>query len=212
MPVSLLDFLFPRCSLLGGEGDWVSPSELQSLIPHSIVLDQKYLRTIGMPSIDRLIAMERYHHAPLLRRAIHLWKYRGVRALDKPLAGLLCKGMRKVTISPEAVLCPIPLFWVRHFDRGFNQSSVLAEALAQEKALTVRPLLRRRISTGHQAHRTGAERRSAMSSAFCIREVPPRHVVLIDDVCTTGSTLESAACELRRNGVQCIEAVVLALD
>jgi ComF family protein len=210
---TLLDLLFPRYSLEGEEGEWVTEKEWKRFSPCPFALYSNSLRNRGMPHVERLCSAMMYNEDPLLRRAIHQWKYNGVRAMD-PIFIKLIQSSGSILPQEDRVFCPVPLHWTRRFARGFNQAELLAKALAQSQNGIVSHLLTRTRPTGHQAHRNGVARRQAMDQAFTMRfgsRVPER-VTLVDDVCTTGATLEAAAEVLMEAGVKHVEAAVIALD
>lgn len=202
----LLDLLFPRSSLLGTEGEWLTDEErwsLRRLSPTSLTFDDTPL--------DRVTACGMYHQTFLLRRVIARWKYKRIRGIEEAFRLLLRRTFRIWTFPTTAVLCPVPLHWTRRFSRGFNQAHVLAQIISGQTGLPVQPLLRRTRATGHQAHRSGVERRSALHGVFASTREPPRYVILVDDVCTTGSTLQECSRVLKQAGAKHVEAIVLAL-
>ncbi len=114
--------------------------------------------------------------------------------------------------SPDTVL-PVPLHGRRLRERGFNQSDVLARRVAAElgAALETRALRRIRATASQQALGRKA-RRSNVKGAFAWRgeDLAGRHVLLVDDVATTGATLSALAGVLRRAGAERVEGLVLA--
>lgn len=208
---NLIDLVFPLRSLSGQEGEWVTPEEWKKFSAHPVVLDHAEMKRRGMPHVFKLIAAVRYRDEPLLRRAIHQWKYKSLRAMDPVFQKLITSLSDHLH---ESVIVPVPLHWTRKFSRGFNQADVLACALAKASGMPCKNLLRRTHSTGHQAHRTGAERRQVMKDVFVVKssEQMPAKIILVDDVCTTGATLNAAAHALKSAGVNEVEVMVVALD
>lgn len=207
----LLDLLFPKTSLGGESGVWMTPAEWRELdawperMPGSL-LHCRFL--------DSVAAADRYGRSLTLRTALRRLKYRRVRAYIGPLSLLLERAFALLPRTGATVLCPVPLHWTRAFLRGFNQSQLLAEALSAKTGASQLPLLMRVRATGFQSHRAPAKRRQAMQAAFVAetRDVSvPRHVVLIDDICTTGATLDACARALKQGGVQRVDAAVVAL-
>jgi len=204
----LLDLLFPRRSLTGSEGVWVTEAELRQLVSTPVIEERETLQHRGLRSLDRLVAASTYRRCPLLKKAIHTFKYRRIPVLASALAGLLPDNL-----PGDVVLCPVPLHWTRRFSRGFNQSALLATELSQRRGLPVRDLLKRVRATGSQAKRHRAERLTALGSAFrCVVSDPPESVVLVDDLSTTGATLDECAKVLKAAGVRRVEAWVIAHD
>jgi len=113
---------------------------------------------------------------------------------------------------PDA-LVPIPLHTARLRERGYDQALELARVLARRHDLPLRTdLLRRVRATSPQSRLDANARRRNLRHAFAVHRLPeaPAHVVLVDDVMTTGATLHAAAHALRRAGVQRVDAWVCA--
>ncbi len=111
----------------------------------------------------------------------------------------------------SAVLCPVPLHWSRKFQRGFNQAELLAKKVATSRGVTMKNLLKRVRPTGLQAWRKRAERFEAMQDTFRpAQSSVPEHVILIDDLSTTGATLDACAKALKEAGAKRVEGWVVA--
>jgi ComF family protein len=117
------------------------------------------------------------------------------------------------SLKVDAVM-PVPLHWWRRLMRGYNQSASLAYGLASKLGLTYRHWwLRRRRNTPSQKELTAAQRRENVKDAFRAWEGPQlrgAHVLLVDDVMTTGATVHEAARTLKRGGVKRVTVAVLA--
>jgi predicted amidophosphoribosyltransferase len=100
----------------------------------------------------------------------------------------------------EIAITWVPLGRRRRRSRGFDQSEVLARAVAGLTGWPVVWLAEREIETGPQAKRSGPERRGAVAGAFRARRRPPERVVLVDDVLTTGATAADCARSLVEAG------------
>lgn len=206
---ALLDLFFPRRSITGGEGEWVTAEEIASMRTCPIILPQSELRMLGIQWLDRVTAASAFDR-PILRRAIHTFKYRRIPGVAVALGEVLADTSRCITLeSGLPVLCPVPLHWTRKFARGFNQSELLARHVARHRIWECRSLLRRTRATGAQAQRNREQRLQAMTKAFAIRMPIPHRVLLIDDVFTTGTTLDACAGALKAGGAQIVEALVL---
>lgn len=112
------------------------------------------------------------------------------------------------------VIIPVPLHWLRRWRRGYNQSAVLAQALADRLGLPCRPRWLRRIrATPSQTSQTPANRKTNVKGAFQTRAestLRGKAVLLVDDVMTTGSTANEAARALRAAGAARVVVAVLA--
>jgi ComF family protein len=207
-----LDLLFPRKSLQGQEGMHMTEEEFGALVTFPVQMETDQLRASGVQFLDRLVAASSYESSPLLKAAMHRLKYGRQRAYERELGTILAEASLMIMPSDDMVLCPVPLHWTRERERGFNQSMCLARVIAEERQWPLALLLKRVRATGHQAHRSHSERHYALQDAFMIAEkmeLPPR-VILIDDVATTGSTLDICARVLKEGGVTSVEALVIA--
>ena len=152
-----------------------------------------------------------------LRAIIHALKYDGRRSLARPLARLLRQAGHAVLDGADAVV-PVPLHPWKRLQRGFNQSADLARGLG----VPVRPLLFRFRATRAQAGLTPGQRRRNVAGAFILRPwsagagrdaskaVAGRILVLVDDVMTTGATLDACARVLKHAGAREVRTLTLA--
>jgi len=110
-------------------------------------------------------------------------------------------------------LVPVPLHWRRLISRRYNQSALLARSLSRLTGLPMWPdVLQRRRATPSQAGRTARMRKRNMSAAFTVPDPLPvqdRHLVLVDDVVTTGATVSACAVQLKRAGAASVRVVAL---
>lgn len=204
----VLDLFFPRKSLSGKPGKWITEHESKRLLSNPVTEDEEQLRQRGLEHIDTIYAGSSYEHSPLLHKAIHTFKYRRIRILAKDMIEIMLKNKPDLG---HTVLCPVPLHWSRLFARGFNQSRLLSELLAQKCRIHSMHLLKRNRPTGHQMKRKKSERLTALEGAFCINsKLLPSHVILIDDLSTTGATLDECAKVLKGAGVERVEGWVIA--
>jgi ComF family protein len=118
---------------------------------------------------------------------------------------------------PEArpdLILPVPLHPARERERGFNQSLLLARRLGRAWNLPVRAdVLARTIATPPQAELDAQARRANVRGAFAVRRpelVAARHVIVVDDVFTTGSTVTACAQILRRGGARTVGVLTVA--
>ncbi len=161
------------------------------------------------PTLDGVTAA--FVYANPLDRLLPRFKFHGDLAGGRLLAQWMVDACAALP-RPDA-LVPVPLHRARLRSRGYDQALELARPLA--RALRV-PLcadvLERRRATAPQSELSALQRRRNVRAAFAVRHHPPlpAHVVLVDDVMTTGATLHAAALALRRAGVQRVDAWVCA--
>jgi ComF family protein len=158
-----------------------------------------------------------------MRDAIHAFKYDGIHALSRRLGEMLaCAIATLAAESPaEMLLVPVPLHRARHGQRGFNQARLLAErAIATLRTthpdwcltLAPRTLLRIR-ATESQAGLTPHQRRINVRGAFRVsdpRAVRDRHILIIDDIFTTGATARATAKALIDAGAASVRVATLS--
>lgn len=123
---------------------------------------------------------------------------------------LLVEVSPRLAADVDAVL-PVPLHWRRKTFRGFNQAAELSRSLQRELSL---PLLRgvvRRRSTVYQAGLTSRQRDRNLRDAFVVKRLPTaRHVLIVDDVITTGATTRHLALALQNSGVSKVSVLAVA--
>jgi ComF family protein len=158
-------------------------------------------------AVDRARAVGAYEGA--LRAVIHALKYEGRRSLARPLADLMRDRGAEILDGAQAVV-PVPLHHSRRRERGFNQ----AADLAKHVGLPALAALRRVRPTAVQATLPAARRHGNVRDAFAAtaasREARGNIVVLIDDVSTTGATLDACARTLKQAGVAEARALTAA--
>ena len=121
-------------------------------------------------------------------------------------------GARAGATPPELVV-PVPLHWRRQLERGYNQADEIARALAAALGLPRVRALRRRRATRPQMDLPREKRGANLRAAFACRaprRIAGRTVLLVDDVLTTGATIDAAARCLRRSGSGPIFAALIA--
>jgi len=156
----------------------------------------------------------------LLETAIYALKYRALQQLAVPLgdwaAGVI--GLRRgtaVMFGTNPLLVPVPLHPSRLRERDYNQAALLARRLAIASAMPLEESALARVRhTGSQVRtHSRVERLDNMKGAFSVAHpetVADRDIVLVDDVCTTGATLEDCARALKEAGARSVSAIVLA--
>ncbi len=146
--------------------------------------------------------------------AVHDLKYRSVSALAEPLGQMLGETLR-AAYPDTAALVPVPLHPVRQRTRGYNQATLLAHAAAVGSGLPVLEHALRRVRvTPSQTAFDGPGRRQNVRDAFAQGEldVAGLDVVLIDDVVTTGATMDACAAVLKAAGAKSVRGFALARE
>jgi len=198
--VSFLDLIFPpRCGGCGRDGVAWCERCAASVQPVPVTTLN------GTP----LVAAGRFDGP--LQAAIHSYKYRPRPALASVLAEPLRRAVAAANLD-LAALTYIPLHPLRRRERGFNQAERLAAALAGPLGLPVIGGLSRVRPTPAQVGLSQPERQANMVDAFAWTPPtpPPDRLGLVDDVCTTGATLEAGADAVARAGGSIGAFVVLA--
>jgi ComF family protein len=156
------------------------------------------------------------------RRLVQALKFEGIDYLARHLGSEAALRLA-FALSRADIVVPVPLHWWRRYARGYNQALLLARALAQQAGLPLLPraLARRRVGR-RQLGLSRAERLRALEGCYAPRApwtprsggrscaVAGRTVLLVDDVVTTGATLEACARALRRAGAREVVGCVLA--
>jgi len=149
-----------------------------------------------------------------LRELIHLYKYGRIQTLAHPLGDLLADALPRD--EQFDAVTPVPLHWRRHWDRGFNQSELLAREIGRHSGIPVWRALKRVRTTAAQAGLSNTMRRKNVTKAFACRRGPwtsrlqGKRILLIDDVMTTGSTAASCALVLKRAGARRVALLTVA--
>jgi len=145
-----------------------------------------------------------------LDMAIKALKFRRRLYYGPALAQLLCHASGSLPDDIDAVL-PVPLHWRRKWWRGFNQALEIAKPLARHLGVPIIHDIRRRRATPPQSGLSAAQRARNLRSAFTAgRRLHHRHVLIVDDVITTGATIEQVARTLRRGGADAVSAIAVA--
>lgn len=150
-----------------------------------------------------------------MREAIHRFKFGGRVALARPLGDLLAdEGGLDLPVEGIDGIVPVPLHPRRQAERGFNQAELLARRLARRWRRPLLPrLLVRARPTRPQTELDEAERRRNVREAFRVLDpeaVAGRHLLLVDDVLTTGSTAAEASRALLAAGARMVGVLVVA--
>jgi len=160
-------------------------------------------------------AVAAYRARGVVRDLIHQFKYERKRHLRVPLARWLAETLEDPRIAGKDVdaFVPVPLHPTRKREREFNQAEELCALLSKHTGIPAIDALRRVRYTTTQTRLTREERMENLRGAFHARhtaQVNGRHIVLVDDVFTTGSTVEECSRVLRRAGAASVRVVTVA--
>jgi ComF family protein len=162
------------------------------------------------PAFDRLLALWRYE--PPLDGVVQALKFGRLDYLGRHLAEALAAGLGDA-LSPFDRVVPVPLHWRRRFARGYNQAQLIARPLARRLGLPCVAALSRRRATPPQTSLGRAGRLANLRRAFSVprpSRIRDLRILLVDDVATTGATLDAAAAALKAAGATAVTAVVAA--
>jgi len=151
----------------------------------------------------------------VIQKAIHIFKYSQVTAIADLLAVYLSTYLITHPVRAD-ILVPVPLHPDRHKERGYNQSALLTKKLSYYSQIPlIENCLVRTKNTIPQVQTSTAEDRAInVSGAFACRDrrLEGKYVILVDDVCTTGSTLDACAVALKNNNVSSIWGITIARE
>ncbi|MFL1874985.1 double zinc ribbon domain-containing protein [Hansschlegelia beijingensis] len=166
------------------------------------------------PAYDRARAVARFDGAA--RELVHRLKYADGAHLARPLGAMMARAGHEL-LSGEPLLLPVPLHRFRLWSRRFNQAALLARAVAGITGAELRSdLLIRRKRTAPQVGLSASQRAQNLAGAFSLADgaaarLAGRAVVLVDDVLTTGATVDRLARLVRRAGAARVDVLVFAL-
>jgi len=200
----ILDLLFPiNCLGCGQKGQFICPDCFEQM-----TLNRKRPLKFSSSSLTDLIVASDYNHA-LVKQAIHRYKYDFIKDLAEPLGQLMVNRLRAILSAIQVsrnyiLLIPVSLHKKRLRWRGFNQAELLAQKISQELRIPLinNLLIRTRYRLPQMAIKSSQERKENIKQAFQLSPQPSlnirnKTIILVDDVCTTGATLEECAKALK---------------
>lgn len=229
--MNLLDFLFPKkCVGCGKVGRYFCSECINNISQSELVCPFCERASVGglvhpvcrrKFGLDGLWSLGVYQDP--LRAAIQRLKYKWIEELALILVDITLDYWAKYNPilvtelkrdgGKNWLVVPVPLHWQRQNWRGFNQASLLGQALAKKIGLKYQESLKRIKKTKPQVGKLSAERRQNIKGAFALSpnsKLTTYNILLIDDVWTTGSTLKECCYILKRGGTKKIWALTLA--
>lgn len=220
----VLDLVFPRfCLRCGVEGtSWCAPCSV-AFVPRPAEDRCPFCHAGGSPRtcadcradsfLDGITSIVPYGNA-IVREALTNWKYHADPEMGKAIDLWVRQsvGARDRSSFPnDATITFLPLHASRLRHRGFDQAEEVAKSLASALGTTHCRLLARTVATASQAKRSATERMVGdLDGSFETTGFVPESVILCDDVCTSGATLDAAAEALKRAGVKQVWGFVVA--
>lgn len=160
--------------------------------------------------LDGVCAVSSYAD-PVIRRAVQSWKYDGDRSVEQVLKKWIQQTAPAISLLDLQSVVPVPLHSRRRRYRGFDQAVRIAEMIAEASDIPFRQLIYREQFGASQAGSSGKRRLlGQMDGVFKLAFVPPKRVLLCDDVFTTGATMDAAARVLKEGGAKEVWGFVLA--
>lgn len=222
-----LDLLFPiNCQGCGLEGNYLCLSCQQKIEPpleRCLVCEKN--SPLGRTHLDCVcqklalagLMVAANYEEPGIKNLIWNLKYNSVAEISKNLATILVDYFVKrdlLDYFAGSFVIPVPLHKKRFKIRGFNQAELLAQNFAKSLGFECLKLLQKTKATKRQVELEGAERLKNLEGAFSVLPMPPslgeRKIILVDDVATTGATLNECAKVLRAQGAGEIWGLVVA--
>jgi ComF family protein len=197
--------------------DWLSPprcAACREWVPARTIFCSGCASSVVEAPNQGRFRVAPFMYGGAIAAAIVAFKYERRPHLARPLGDLLCRGAARFASYSPHVIVPVPLHPARLAERGFNQAALLARTLVAPMAARFAPLaLARDRDTPQQATLDRAARLRNLRDAFSARDpraVDGRRVLLVDDVCTTGATLDACERTLRAAGAADVRALVIA--
>ncbi|MGF7041505.1 ComF family protein [Mucilaginibacter lappiensis] len=163
----------------------------------NIVAQQFY----GKINVEAVYALYYFNKGGKVQSLMHHFKYKGIQQIGNLLGNMAGTQLMENHIFNTAdLIIPVPLHKSRLKERGYNQSTCFANGLAQKlNAVVEDDNLQRAIATATQTHKSRFARFENMQEVFMVKHperLVNKHVLLVDDIVTTGSTLEACGIEL----------------
>lgn len=164
----------------------------QAAIPNN----ETELRLAGRIPCQAAATLMTFKKGSVAQSIVHHIKYHSITSLGIQYGRLLGKELKSSgRFNHLDYIVPVPLHWLRKMRRGYNQSELISKGIAQELGIpVVKRNLRRKKYTQTQTHKSRDERQRNMQAVFTVRNpelFQNKHILLVDDIITTGATTES---------------------
>ncbi len=223
MLTALLDFISPRVCRICGKRLSTAEQEICTVcnrhLPRTRYAETPYdndmaRRFWGRFHTERAAALFFYetHNSP--SRLIHDLKYHGKEELGEWLGRIAAEEFAANGFFEGVdLIVPVPITWRRKWRRGYNQSLAIARGVAEATGLPVAAkALKRTHFNGSQTRLSVSERLENVAGAFRLRQndgIAGRHILIVDDIVTTGATVSECAKELEKGGAEKISVMAI---
>jgi ComF family protein len=218
---AILDFVYPPLCFSCGEllesgrehictSCW---SSIKRVRDDPSLYDETKEKLLASGAIDDLVSLFVFEKEGAFQRIVHSLKYSGVQPLGTELGKRLGAEMLKEGVRAD-ILVSVPLHKRRLRERGYNQSELIARGIAEVTGIAVRnELVKRSRWTSTQTALSLEERQKNVTDAFVcpVPDLEGAVIIVIDDVITTGATIASCGCALKKAGASRIIAASAAL-
>jgi len=219
----LINLFFPKkCVICSSFGSWLCPKCQKKV--------QK-IKTPFCPKCKKITSFGQYcprcrrtktirgviaagYYQGVLKETIHSFKYQKIKELRKYLFELISDRLSEGFPAGEFILVPVPLNKIKLYHRGFNQSEEIAKEIEKNYGYKLVNCLDRIKNTKSQIGLSQKERLINVQNCFAIKsgfDIRNKNIFLIDDVVTSGATVESAAKVLKQSGAKKIWVISLAI-
>ncbi|MBU0727883.1 hypothetical protein KKA95_04330 [Patescibacteria group bacterium] len=211
----MLNILFPpRCTYCKAEGAFLCTGCINQLSIYNLQFSKRKTKDLNkeFQYLDGVIYGMDYSQNPGIKAALKQFKYKFTQDLADYFGQVLSEKLSELGMckNKKSVLIPVPLHRKRLNYRGFNQAELIAKAINPN---LISHLLKRVKNTSQQAKLSKEERQINLDNAFevCDLSIDPNSIYfIVDDVCTTGSTLENCAKALKEAGMKKVYGLVVA--
>jgi ComF family protein len=169
----------------------------------------------GRCMVERAAAFSYYNKGSRIRNLIHNLKYKGIREVGYELGKIYGLTLNPSDFMKDIdMIIPVPLHPAKERIRGFNQSEIISRGIADASTLPLETkIIERMTVSATQTKRSRYERWTNVEGIFRVSNpqmIAGKHILLVDDVITTGSTIESCATELLKTDGVKVSVVALA--
>jgi ComF family protein len=170
----------------------------------------------GRVPIERATALLWYAEGGVVQQMIHNMKYKGIKEIGLQLGSVLGKKIFDAGLYKSIDLyIPVPMHYKKQMQRGFNQAELIAESVSAETNVPcLNNILVKEKETVTQTRKSRMERALNTSNVYNVSDattIKGRHIMIIDDVVTTGATIEACARILIKNGASKISVACVAM-